>query len=113
MFLPTQIIEFDEIVDTLLCKTADSNKFIRHDANLALDCMVTHIPIFHAIRALCNKGPDHKNALVRTAAARLIVCAVVIAGPQHILHPQSNEYTRRRIILNLVKFLNDKNTETR
>lgn len=100
-------------MDTLLSKTADSNKFIRHDANLALDCMVTHIPTFHAIRTLCAKGPDHKNALVRTAAARLLVCAIVIAGPQSILHPHNNEYTRRRIILNMVKFMDDRCLEIR
>lgn len=43
------------MVDTLLCRTADSNKFIRHDANLSLDCMVTHIPTLHAVRSLCAK----------------------------------------------------------
>ncbi|KAJ8961785.1 hypothetical protein NQ318_021387 [Aromia moschata] len=105
--------EFDEIVDTLLCRTADANKFIRHDANLALDCMVTHIPVFHAVRALTTKGPDHKNPLVRVATARLLVCAVVIAGPQNILHPNGNDFTRKRIILNMVKFLDDKDMATR
>ncbi|XP_060523716.1 TOG array regulator of axonemal microtubules protein 2-like isoform X2 [Cylas formicarius] len=105
--------EFDEIVDTLLCRTADSNKFIRRDANLALDCMVTHISTLHAVRAICAKGPEHKNFLVRSAAARLIVCAAVIAGPHAILNPNYSDYTRRRIILNMVKFLNDKTYETR
>ncbi|KAF7270335.1 hypothetical protein GWI33_016697 [Rhynchophorus ferrugineus] len=105
--------EFDEIVDSLLCRTADSNKFIRHDANLALDCMVTHIPILHSVRAICIKGPDHKNALVRAASARLVICAVVIAGPSNILNPNSSDYTRRRVILNMVRFLNDKSMETR
>ncbi|KAJ8915225.1 hypothetical protein NQ315_015448 [Exocentrus adspersus] len=105
--------EFDELVDTLLQKTADSNKFIRHDANLALDCMVTHVATYHAIRAICCKGPEHKNPLVRTATARLIVCAVVIAGPDNILHPHNNEFTRKRIIISMVKFLDDKCHETR
>nr|XP_023012453.1 uncharacterized protein LOC111502573 isoform X1 [Leptinotarsa decemlineata] len=105
--------EFDELVDSLLFKCADSNKFIRHDANLALDCMVTHIPTFHSIRAICTKGPDHKNPLVRIAAARLLVCAIVIAGVQNILHPQNNEFTRRRIILNMTKFMNDRDAEVR
>ncbi|KAL1505537.1 hypothetical protein ABEB36_005081 [Hypothenemus hampei] len=105
--------EFDEIVDTLLNRTADSNKFIRQDANMALDCMVTHIPTMHAIRALCAKGPDHKNTLVRLATARLLVCVVVIAGPASILNPNNSDYTRRRIILNMVKFLSDKTLEPR
>ncbi|CAH2006601.1 unnamed protein product [Acanthoscelides obtectus] len=105
--------EFDEIVDTLLAKTADANKFTRQDANLSLDCMVTHISTFHAVRAICNKGPEHKNPLVRTASARLLVCAVVIAGPLNVLHPQNNEFTRKRIILNMVKFMDDRYQEIR
>ncbi|GJQ82053.1 hypothetical protein Trydic_g6927 [Trypoxylus dichotomus] len=105
--------EFNDIVDILLGKTADANKFIRQDANLALDCMVTHIPTFHAIRALCSKGPLHKNHLVRSATVRLIICAVVIAGPDLILNPVSNEHTRKRIFNNMMRFLEDKNLETR
>lgn len=106
--------EFDDIVNLLLFKTADANKFIRQDANLSLDCMVTHINTFHAVRTLCSKGPSHKNHLVRTAAARLLVCAVVIAGPNSILNGNNNnEHTRKRIILHMAKFLEDKNLETR
>ncbi|CAG9824001.1 unnamed protein product [Phaedon cochleariae] len=105
--------EFDELVDTLLCKCADSNKFIRHDANLALDCMVTHMPTFHSVRAVTSKAPDHKNPLVRTAAARLLVCALVLHGPPNVLHPQSNEYTRRRVVHNMVKFMEDRYGDVR
>ncbi|XP_044262214.1 uncharacterized protein LOC123009763 isoform X1 [Tribolium madens] len=105
--------EFDDIVDILLHKTADSNRFIRHDANLALDCMVTHISTFNAVRALCQKGPFHKNPLVRCATVRLLVCAIVIAGPDFVLNPNNNEYTRKRVILNMARFLEDKNLDTR
>lgn len=100
-------------MELLLNKTADSNRFIREDANLSLDCMVTHIPIYHTIRALCLKGPVHKNSLVRSATIRLMVCAVVIAGPSMILSGQSYEPTRKRVILHMAKFLEDKNSETR
>ncbi|XP_044761953.1 uncharacterized protein LOC123319159 isoform X2 [Coccinella septempunctata] len=103
--------EFDEVVDLLLFKTADANKFIRQDANLALDCMVTHIPTAHAIRALCSKGPTHKNYLVRTATVRLVVCAVVIAGSESILNPNNSEQTRKKIFHHLPKFVEDKNLE--
>lgn len=105
--------EFDELVDSLLCKCADSNRFIRHDANLALDCMVTHIPTFHAVRAICSKGPEHKNPLVRVAAARLLVCSMVLSGPQNIIHPSSNEYTKRRIIMKMAGFLEDRSPDVR
>lgn len=105
--------EFDDIVEVLLSKTADSNKCIRKDANLSLDCMVTHIPIYHAIRSLCLKGPSHKNPLVRTATLRLIVCAVVITGSDIILGSPGHEATRKRIIIFFPQFLFDKHLETR
>lgn len=101
------------MVNILLCKTADANKFIRKDANLALDCMVTHISTFHAVRTLCAKGPIHKNDLVRTATARLLVCAVVIAGTENILNQNAAEHTRKRLIINMEKFIEDKSLETR
>lgn len=105
--------EFDEIVDILLAKTADANKFIREDANVALDSMVTHIPTSHAIRALTNKGPEHRNHLVRTATARLMVCCVIITGAENILFGNTSNLTRRRIILSMLKFIQDKSLETR
>nr|XP_029723445.1 uncharacterized protein LOC109414890 [Aedes albopictus] len=49
--------EFDEIVDILLCKTADPNRFIQKDANVALDKLVTYIPSSHSVRALSARGP--------------------------------------------------------
>lgn len=49
--------EFDELVDILLCKTADTNRFIQRDANVALDKMVSYIPTFHSVRAICTRGP--------------------------------------------------------
>ncbi|KAK5649913.1 hypothetical protein RI129_000942 [Pyrocoelia pectoralis] len=105
--------EFDDIVEVLLTKTADASKFIRKDANLSLDCMVTHIPIYHAVKSICLKGPQHKNPLVRSASIRLIICAVVIADPSVILHSQVHEYTRKKIIQFLPAFLSDRHLETR
>lgn len=75
--------------------------------------MVTHISTFNSVRSLCSKGPFHKNPLVRSATVRLLVCAIVIAGPDFILNPNNNEYTRKRIILNMARFLEDRNLETR
>ncbi|XP_031334614.1 uncharacterized protein LOC116164557 isoform X2 [Photinus pyralis] len=105
--------EFDDIVEMLLTKTADASKFIRNDANLSLDTMVTHIPIYHAVKSICLKGPHHKNPLVRNASIRLIICAVVIADPDVILHSQAHEHTRKRIIQFLPQFLSDRHLETR
>uniref|UniRef100_A0A182N5I5 CLASP_N domain-containing protein n=1 Tax=Anopheles dirus TaxID=7168 RepID=A0A182N5I5_9DIPT len=105
--------EFDEIVDILLCKTADPNRFIQKDANVALDKLVTYIPTPHTVRALSNRGTIHRNPLVRTATARLLVCVCVVAGLDAILGTTANTRTRKTILSMLAKFLTDKNLETR
>ncbi|XP_055523115.1 uncharacterized protein LOC129717279 [Wyeomyia smithii] len=105
--------EFDEIVDILLCKTADSNRFIQKDANIALDKLVTYISTSHTIRALSARGPVHKNPLVRIATARLLVCVCALSGLDAILGTYANPRTRKAILDMLAKFLTDKNAETR
>ena len=50
--------EFDEMVDILLSRTADPNRFIQKDSNMALDKMVQSICIQHSVRAICAKGPE-------------------------------------------------------
>ncbi|XP_062540221.1 uncharacterized protein LOC134208176 [Armigeres subalbatus] len=105
--------EFDEIVDILLCKTADPNRFIQKDANVALDKLVTYIPISHSVRALSARGPIHKNPMVRIATARLLVCICALSGLDAILGTNANPRTRKAILTMLAKFLTDKNLETR
>ncbi|XP_001847337.2 uncharacterized protein LOC6037423 [Culex quinquefasciatus] len=105
--------EFDEIVDILLCKTADPNRFIQKDANVALDKLVTYIPIGHSVRVLAARGPVHKNPLVRTATARLLVCICALSGLDAILGTNASPRTRKEILTMLAKFLTDKNLETR
>uniref|UniRef100_A0A8W7PL88 CLASP N-terminal domain-containing protein n=1 Tax=Anopheles coluzzii TaxID=1518534 RepID=A0A8W7PL88_ANOCL len=105
--------EFDEMVDILLCKTADPNRFIQKDANVALDKLVTYIPTPHTVRAISNRGTIHRNPLVRTATARLLVCICVVAGLDAILGTTANTRTRKTILTMLAKFLTDKNLETR
>ncbi|XP_050068955.1 uncharacterized protein LOC126557284 [Anopheles maculipalpis] len=105
--------EFDEMVDILLCKTADPNRFIQKDANVALDKLVTYIPTPHTVRAISNRGTIHRNPLVRTATARLLVCICVVSGLDAILGTTANTRTRKTILSMLAKFLTDKNLETR
>lgn len=50
--------EFDEMVDILMSRTADPNRFIQKDSNVALDKMVQSICIQHSVRAICAKGPE-------------------------------------------------------
>lgn len=49
--------EFTELTDVLLTKSADSNRFIKRDANVALDKLFSYLPIFHVVRAICTNGP--------------------------------------------------------
>ncbi|XP_069674565.1 TOG array regulator of axonemal microtubules protein 2-like [Periplaneta americana] len=109
----TQRPEFDEVVSSLLLRTADMNRFIRQDSNEALDSMVMYIPPYHSTRALVDKGASHKNPLVRTAAARLLTCVVIISGSETILSPTANKEIRRRVLSTAAKFLADGNLETR
>lgn len=105
--------EFDEMVDILLCKTADPNRFIQKDANVALDKMATHICMQHSVRAVCVKGPDHKNPIVRAMTARLLLIICKTAGVDQIIGSDANPRTRKRVLQNLAKFLMDKNHDTR
>lgn len=105
--------EFEELVLLLLQKTGDPNKFIRKDANVALDKMVTFVPFSHSVRTLSMEGPQHKSALVRIATARLFVCVCALVSLDLVLGTESNARTRRRIICALQMFLRDKNMETR
>lgn len=105
--------EFDEMVDILLCKCADPNRFIQKDANEALDKMALCINIHHSVRAVCVKGSDHKNPIVRATAARLLTLICKQAGNEQIVGTDANQRTRKRVLTNLAKFLTDKNVETR
>lgn len=105
--------EFDEMVDILMCKTADPNRFIQKDASMALDKMAMSICVHHSVRAICSKGPDHKNSFVRATTSRLLFNICKHAGVEQIIGSDANPRTRKRVLTNLAKFLMDKNLETR
>lgn len=105
--------EYDELVEMLLSKTADTNRFIQRDSNVALDKMVSSLPMFHVVRGVCNRGPTHKNPLVRSTVARLLICACALNGNDAVLGVNANAHTRKRVLLSLSKFLLDKCQETR
>lgn len=105
--------EFEELVLLLLHKTGDPNKFIRKDANVALDKMVTFVPFSHSVKTLSAEGIQHKSPLVKVAMARLFVCVCALASLDLVLGPESSSRSRRRILSALQTFLKDKNLETR
>lgn len=107
----TQRPEFDEVVTCLLQKTSDTNKVVRQDANEALDTMVVNISPNHSIRAIVNKGVNHKSPLVRAASARLLVCTVGVIGVDNVF--SGNKETRSRIISAGATFMQDGNQEVR
>ena len=105
--------EFDEMVDILLCKTSDPNRFIQKDASAALHKMAVSICVHQSVRAVCAKGPDHKNCIVRASTAYLLYYICKNAGIEQIIGCDANCRTRKRVLTNLGKFLIDKNLETR
>lgn len=105
--------EFDEMVHILLCRTSDPNRFIQKDASAALDKMAVSICVNHSVRAICAKGPDHKNCAVRASTSRLLCHICKHAGIEQIVGSDANARTRKRVMTNLGKFLMDKNLETR
>lgn len=105
--------EFDEIVELLMARTSDPNRFIQKDANLALDKMAKSICVHHSVRSICCKGPDHKNSVVRATTARLLYIICKEAGNDQIVGSDANPRTRKRVLTNVAKLLMDKNQETR
>ena len=47
-------------------------RFIRYDANEALDAFSEHCSIARVIGGLAKWGVDHKNVVARTACGRLL-----------------------------------------
>jgi hypothetical protein len=105
--------EFDEMVEVLLCKSADQNRFIQKDATIALEKLAASICMHHTIRAICSKGPEHKNCVVRASTARVLYIICKASGIDQIIGSDSNPRTRKRVLTTLAKFLMDKNLETR
>lgn len=62
----------DEIACPLLQRTADTNRFLRADANAALDIMCEQLPIHRVIPVITLRGCGHQNAVVRATAVRIL-----------------------------------------
>lgn len=64
--------ECDDLVSSLLHRTADTNRFIRADAFRALESMCDNLYPSRILQLLINKGANHQNAIVRTTTAKLL-----------------------------------------
>lgn len=105
--------DFDAIVELLLTKTADANRFIRQDASVALQILVRSVPPFHTVRAISQRSPCHKNDLVRISCARLFLTITEHFGVGLVLNPTASDSIRKRILMHMTKFIKDKNYKTR
>ena len=72
----------EAMVGLLLTKTADTNRFIRSDANAVLEAFASHLSLFKVITTLDDVGTRHKNGPARTATASLTATLVEAVGPE-------------------------------
>lgn len=80
--------ETDELAVPLLHRTADTNKFLRIDANDALDKMCESITPQKSISILLTRGTVHQNAIVRCTSARLLANIIRNSGHDKIFSIQ-------------------------
>ncbi|XP_050508093.1 uncharacterized protein LOC126885552 [Diabrotica virgifera virgifera] len=104
-------VELEEIAGPLLHRTADTNKFLRADANAALDVMCENLPMNRVIFVITSRGCTHQNSVVRATAIRLITELVKKHGADKIF--QMNKDIRDKIILAGANSLADGSLEAR
>ncbi|KAM9842864.1 TOG array regulator of axonemal microtubules protein 1 [Aulostomus maculatus] len=103
--------ELEGTVKALLPKAAESNAFIRQDADTALDCMVQHCTPTRSINALLSGGLRHLNALVRKCTAQHLANLVEKVGAARLLCG-SKDLTDR-ILPAVAKLAQDSSQEAR
>lgn len=101
----------EEIAAPLLQRTADTNKFLRSDANAALDVMCATLQPTKVIAIVTSRGCTHQNALVRATSARLLCNLVHKLGVDRVF--QMPRETRDKILLAGANMLLDGNLDTR
>ncbi|KAF5308085.1 hypothetical protein FQR65_LT00627 [Abscondita terminalis] len=104
-------VELEEIAVPLLHRTADTNKFLRSDANAALDKMCLHLAPPRVVSIIAIKGGGHQNAIVRCAAARLLCSITNRLGAEKIY--QLPKDTRDKILSTGANMLMEGNLDTR
>ncbi|XP_044749815.1 uncharacterized protein LOC123310412 [Coccinella septempunctata] len=103
--------ELEEIVGPLLHRTADTNKFLREDANNALNVMTEKIHPAKVVTVLTSKGTTHQNAIVRCTTTRLLELLFRIHGTEKLF--SLGKEVRDRAILAGANALTEGSLETR
>ncbi|KAJ8669746.1 hypothetical protein QAD02_001005, partial [Eretmocerus hayati] len=99
--------DLDEIAGPLLHRTADTNRFLREDCNVALDSMMEHFPPQKTIMTIANRGASHQNTIVHATTARLLYAIVNEMGPEHVMLLQRD--VRDKLLVTTSKLLTDGN----
>lgn len=95
----------------LLQRTADTNKFLRSDANAALDAMCVALPAPKVIALITGRGCTHQNAIVRATSAKLLCNLVHRLGDDKVF--QLPRETRDKILVAGANMLMDGNLDAR
>ena len=103
--------EADDLVMTLLHRTADTNKFLRKDATRALESMCDNLTTQKVVHLLSTRGITHQNALVRTTTSYLLSRLVIGLGAEKVY--AMNKDSRDRIFLTGAQLLTEGSLETR
>ncbi|XP_015835053.2 uncharacterized protein LOC662572 [Tribolium castaneum] len=104
-------MELEELATPLLHRTADTNKFLRSDANSALDAMALNMSVPRAVAVIANKGSTHQNGVVRGAATRLMSDLAMRLGAEKVF--QFPKETRDKFLLVGANGLTEGSLETR
>lgn len=101
----------EELTVPLLQRTADTNKFLRADANAALDQMCLNMTASRAVTVLTARGAMHHNAVVRCVTARLFTELVQRLGSNRVF--QLPREVRDKILAVGANMLMEGSLETR
>jgi hypothetical protein len=101
----------EDLVQALLNRTADTNKFIRADAMKALETMCDAMQPSKVILMLAFRGASHQNAAVRCSTAKLLNQLIFRIGCDKIFSLHKD--IRDRLILTAAHLLMEGSLETR
>uniref|UniRef100_A0AAR5PK58 TOG domain-containing protein n=1 Tax=Dendroctonus ponderosae TaxID=77166 RepID=A0AAR5PK58_DENPD len=104
-------MELEDIAIPLLQRTADTNRFLRADANATLDVMCEHLPTHRVIPVVAARGCAHPNSVVRAASVRLLGDLVRRLGAERVFYMPKE--LRDKLLLAGANALADGNVEAR
>lgn len=101
----------EELTAALLNRTADTNKFLRADADKALESMCDALQPTKVVQILTTRGATHQNAVVRCTTAKLLNQLVFRIGCDKVFNLHKD--IRDRLILTGANMLMEGSLVTR